>query len=165
MDGRTHSCLLRKERQTALFIGQQSILCRDPRGVHNNGKWRRPKLILDSPRERIRLFKVSDTASRFGVYHISPYMLRGKMICKTVIPPLCCEAGRVQPPHTSQLFLRTGSAPSSPLLPKSLRKTVLILFLLVLDNEFLALHLKHSYLKWRPGSKRHCSKWNYVELY
>ena len=165
MDGGTHRCLLRKGRQTVLLPGQQSIMCRDPRGVHINGKWGRPKPILDSPCERIRLFKVSDTASCFGVYHISPYMLHGKMICKTVIPPLCCKAGRVQPPHTSQLSLQTCSAPDSPLFPKSLCRTVLVLFLMVLDNELLALHLKHSHLKWRPWSKRHCSKLNYVELY
>lgn len=38
IDGGTHSCLLSKGRQTVLLCGQQSIMCRDPRGVHNNGK-------------------------------------------------------------------------------------------------------------------------------
>lgn len=91
-DGGTHSCLLRKGRQTALLFGQQSVMCRDPCGVHKNGKRGRLKPILDSPRERIRLFKVSDAASCLGVYHISPYMVHGKMmICKIAITPLCCS--------------------------------------------------------------------------
>lgn len=136
-------------------------MCRDPRGVHNNGTWGRTKPILDSPHERIRLFKVSDTASCAGVYHVSPYVLHGKMTCKALIPPLCWWS--LTSPHFPA-FLPNLQRSRLPTVPQICLQD-LLLFLTVLDNELLALQLKQSHLKRGPWSKRHCSKLNYVELH
>lgn len=82
---------LRKRRQTALLFGQQSIMCQYLCGDHSNSKRKRPKLILDSPHENISLFKASDMAPNFGVYHVSPCALHGQMILKITGTPPCGE--------------------------------------------------------------------------
>lgn len=131
-------------------------MCQYLCGDHNNSKWKRPKLILDSPHENISLFKASDTAPSFGVYHISPCALYGQMILKITGTPPCGDFNLPRSP-AFPLCLQCSWLPAAL---KSLCRTALFL-----GSELSASALSLLQFKSRHWWRRHCSKRNYIGFY